>query len=189
MTSEACDTKDSAFTRMLCRSRQTFWNSDHGEWFENATCGCVIFRIRREKLQFPKLTSCVWTESIQSLCDFQTSLWSDWSFFCFLSFQALAGEGGYGEPRPSIFVERQPYYPAYPARIPLDYGIRRTYSGDYIGPGATNVSEELSFVYYRAIVTIVLLALHEGFTFFLLFVVSSLIVKWLFSWITATIST
>ncbi|XP_029211273.2 myosin-6-like [Acropora millepora] len=52
--------------------------------------------------------------------------------------QALAGEGGYGEPRPPIFVERQPYYPAYPARIPLDYGIRRTYSGDYIGPGATN---------------------------------------------------
>ena len=72
-------------------------------------------------------------------------------FFCFLSFQALAGEGGYGEPRPPIFVERQPYYQAYPARIPLDYGIRRTYSGDYIGPGATNVSEEFSFLYYRAI--------------------------------------
>ena len=72
-------------------------------------------------------------------------------FFCFFSFQALAGEGGYGEPRPPIFVERQPYYQAYPARIPLDYGIRRTYSGDYIGPGATNVSEEFSFVYYRAI--------------------------------------
>lgn len=52
--------------------------------------------------------------------------------------QALAGEGGYGEPRPPIFVEHQPYYQAYPARIPLDYGITRTYSGDYIGPGARN---------------------------------------------------
>lgn len=83
----------------------------------------------------------------------------------FFSFQALAGEGGYGEPRPPIFVERQPYYPAYPARIPLNYGIRRTYSGDYIGPGATNVSEEFSFVCYRAIVTIVLPALHKGFHF------------------------
>lgn len=49
--------------------------------------------------------------------------------------QALAGEGGYGAP---VRIERQPYYPAYPAKHPLDYGMGRTYSGGYIGPGASN---------------------------------------------------
>lgn len=57
-------------------------------------------------------------------------------------FQALAGEGGYAEPRdlPRGPIVNERYYDPYRVRLPLDYGMTRTYSGDYIGPGATSVS-------------------------------------------------
>lgn len=54
--------------------------------------------------------------------------------------QALAGEGGYAEPRdlPRGPIVNERYYDPYRVRLPLDYGMTRTYSGDYIGPGATS---------------------------------------------------
>ncbi|KAL9957935.1 hypothetical protein ACROYT_G034893 [Oculina patagonica] len=53
--------------------------------------------------------------------------------------QALNGEGGYGEPRVTRGpIMNEPYYEPYIARHPLDYGMARTYSGGFIGPGASN---------------------------------------------------
>lgn len=54
--------------------------------------------------------------------------------------QALAGEGGYGEPRdlPRAPLVNEPYYNTVQFGYPLDYGMARTYSGGYIGPGASN---------------------------------------------------
>ncbi|XP_020627612.1 TNFAIP3-interacting protein 1-like isoform X1 [Orbicella faveolata] len=52
--------------------------------------------------------------------------------------QALNGEGGYGEPRDMHGpIMSEPYYEPYVVRHPLDYGMARTYSGGYIGPGAS----------------------------------------------------
>lgn len=62
------------------------------------------------------------------------------------NFQALNGEGGYGEPRDMHGpIMSEPYYEPYVVRHPLDYGMARTYSGGYIGPGATKVSTASGF--------------------------------------------
>ena len=37
-------------------------------------------------------------------------------------------------------IVSEPYYEPYVVRHPLDYGMARTYSGGYIGPGASKVS-------------------------------------------------
>ncbi|XP_027059583.1 uncharacterized protein LOC113686186 isoform X2 [Pocillopora damicornis] len=53
--------------------------------------------------------------------------------------QALNGEGGYGDPRGARMpIMSEPYVDPYTLRHPLDYGMTRTYSGGYIGPGASN---------------------------------------------------
>lgn len=53
--------------------------------------------------------------------------------------QALNREGGYGEPRDMHGpIMSEPYHEPYVVRHPLDYGMARTYSGGYIGPGASN---------------------------------------------------
>ena len=62
-------------------------------------------------------------------------------------FKALNREGGYGEPRDTRFpIMSEPYYEPYVARHPLDYGMVRTYSGGYIGPGASNVSSSAGYL-------------------------------------------
>ena len=64
------------------------------------------------------------------------------------NFQALTGEGGYGEPRDSrVPIMSEPYYEPYIVRHPLDYGMARSYSGGYIGPGASNVSTATAILY------------------------------------------
>ena len=61
-------------------------------------------------------------------------------------FQALNREGGYGEPRDMHGpIMSEPYHEPYVVRHPLDYGMARTYSGGYIGPGASNVSAVSEF--------------------------------------------
>lgn len=53
--------------------------------------------------------------------------------------QALNGEGGYGDPRGArVAIMSEPYVDPYALRHPLDYGMARSYSGGYIGPGASN---------------------------------------------------
>lgn len=42
-------------------------------------------------------------------------------------------------------IMSEPYYEPYVVRHPLDYGMARTYSGGYIGPGATKVSTASGF--------------------------------------------
>ena len=74
------------------------------------------------------------------------------SYHIHFNCQALAGEGGYGEPRDLTRapILNEPYYSTYPARYPLDYGMARSYSGGYIGPGASSVSRaSLTFSLYN----------------------------------------
>lgn len=71
-----------------------------------------------------------------------------WLYLNPFFYQALAGEGGYGEPRdlPRAPLVNEPYYNTVQFGYPLDYGMARTYSGGYIGPGASNVSRATSFI-------------------------------------------
>lgn len=76
------------------------------------------------------------------------------------NFQALNGEGGYGEPRDMHGpIMSEPYYEPYVVRHPLDYGMARTYSGGYIGPGASKVSTVGGFFFFTDCRSILLLLL------------------------------